>query len=146
MGAFVVYDDQVDKAMEEDGVPRYEVSKRSQFLKKLESCEISNDGATLYLKPDPVSFMYYMNSCEPRIEDTHMQPSRAFVTHAAVPLDFASTKSLLKNASEGVVFTLSHVQPKRGKSCWVSIPFSRVPRAWKVQVPRTKTVVAVTRA
>ncbi|CAM9682925.1 unnamed protein product [Laminaria digitata] len=109
MGDFTVYDHagQLTKAMERDGVPRYQVCKRGQFLKMLESWEVSNEGATLYLKPDPSSFLYYINSCEPRIEDLNTEASSVFEKHDAATSGVAKTKVLLRNSNEGVVFKLT---------------------------------------
>lgn len=111
MGEFVIFDGeaQAEKAMLEDGVPRYEVCKRPQFVKMLESWEVSNDGANLYLNPKAVSFMYYLNSSDPRVEDTNVEPISAFVAHDAAPLDLNATRSLLRNANEGVVFKLTRI-------------------------------------
>eukprot|EP00904_Undaria_pinnatifida_P003236 jgi/Undpi1/12913/HiC_scaffold_7.g02579.m1 len=79
MGVFVVYDlDRCVKDTKEDGVLLYEVCKRAQLLEVSESWEISDDGATLYLKPDPLNFMYYINSWEPRAEDSNVKPESVF--------------------------------------------------------------------
>lgn len=49
-------------SVEIDGVPRYALCTATQFKALLEPTEIARDGATLCLKPDPMCFLYYINS------------------------------------------------------------------------------------
>lgn len=67
----------------------------------------------MHLKPEGRSFLYDLNSSEPRVEDSTVGHSRAFATHDTPTTDIAATKSVLKNSNEGVVFNLTSTVGKR---------------------------------
>lgn len=106
MGNFVVLDDvEVENAMRTDGVPRYAVCDGAEFKQILESYEVAREGAALYLTPDRTSPLFYMNSsCTLDAAKANMSKESRFTSHN---VDCKSAKTLLSDAKEGVMFTIS---------------------------------------
>lgn len=83
-GTFHVYDslDHVLLAVEQDGVPRYLVCDADQLRKICAEHESIRAESCLYIKPDPRSPWYYMNSTysasDPRNVDANVKPSCPF--------------------------------------------------------------------
>lgn len=91
--------DEVMANIESDGVPRYALCGPEKLSPLLEPAEVARVGATLYIKPDPLCFLYYMNSSSGSSQGPNVS-RRSVWDEKSPPKEDA--KALLVDSKEGV--------------------------------------------
>ena len=115
-GSFHLYDywEQCLAAVEGDGVPRYAVCGTETLRKLCAPHESVRDGAQLYLKPDPVSPWFYVNSSAlPKSAEQNISTNMSFNRRNFI--SSAEGREFLQDANNVAVFGVIRDVSKRSE-------------------------------